>query len=64
MADIVISEFMDDAAVACLAARTPPPCARDLVDRPGDLRTAITDARVLIVGDHIRVDAALPCVRH
>lgn len=59
MAEIVISEFMDDAAVAQLAARADTLYARDLVDRPDDLRAALADARALIVRNRTKVDAAL-----
>ncbi len=59
MPEIVICEFMDDAAVAALSAQLPILYARDLVDRPGDLRDALTDARALIVRNRTKVDAGL-----
>lgn len=59
MADIVISEFMDEAAVARLVARADTLYARDLVDRPDDLRAALAGARALIVRNRTKVDAAL-----
>jgi (S)-sulfolactate dehydrogenase len=57
--EIVVSEFMDDDAVAALNARAPTLYARDLVDRADDLRAALTDARALIVRNRTRVNAAL-----
>jgi (S)-sulfolactate dehydrogenase len=59
MAEIVISEFMDDAAVARLAARTSTFYAPDLVDRVADLRAELMDARALIVRNRTQVNAAL-----
>lgn len=59
MATIVISEFMDDAAVASLAAHAATLYARDLVDRPTDLRAALADARALIVRNRTRIDQNL-----
>lgn len=56
---IVISEFMDEAAVAALAARFDVHYAPTLVDRPADLATEVRDADALIVRNRTRVDAAL-----
>jgi (S)-sulfolactate dehydrogenase len=56
---IVISEFMDEAAVAALAARFDVHYAPTLVDRPADLATEVHDADALIVRNRTRVDAAL-----
>ena len=59
MADIVISEFMDEGALAAhldgMAYRYDPA----LVDRPDDLLAAIADARGLIVRNRTQVSAAL-----
>lgn len=59
MHEIVISEFMDDAAVdrlrQCHATLYDPA----LVDRPGDLAAAVAGARALAVRNRTRVDAAL-----
>jgi len=57
--EIVISEFMDDAAVATLAAQASTLYERDLVDRSADLRGALGEARALIVRNRTRVDAGL-----
>jgi (S)-sulfolactate dehydrogenase len=59
MPAVVICEFMDAAAVSMLAVHTPTLYAHDLVDRPADLREALTDARALIVRNRTRVDASL-----
>ncbi|MHB8495332.1 MAG: NAD(P)-dependent oxidoreductase [Casimicrobiaceae bacterium] len=56
---IVISEFMDDAAVADLAWRFDVVYDRDLVDRPADLRGRLADAEALIVRNRTQVDFAL-----
>ncbi|MDQ2916378.1 MAG: hydroxyacid dehydrogenase [Pseudomonadota bacterium] len=56
---IVISEFMDNAAVAELATRFDVCYDKDLVDRPGDLAMALADADALIVRNRTSVDAAL-----
>ena len=56
---IVISEFMDEAAVAALAARFDVHYAPTLVDRPADLASEVRDADALIVRNRTRVDAAL-----
>ena len=56
---IVISEFMDDAAVADLARRFDVVYERDLVDRHADLRAGLADADALIVRNRTQVDVAL-----
>ena len=56
---IVISEFMDDAAVADLARRFDVRYEKDLVDRPDALRAELPDADALIVRNRTCVDAAL-----
>ena len=58
MPDIVISEFMDEAAVRDLGPRD---VLYDpaLVDRPEDLRAAMADARALIVRNRTQVRGAL-----
>lgn len=59
MADIVISEFMDDAAVGDLAGDYDVLYDAGLVDRPADLAAALSDARALIVRNRTQVNAAL-----
>ncbi len=59
MADIVITEFMDDAVAAELAATHDVLYRKDLVDRPDDLVREAAQARALIVRNRTRVDAAL-----
>ncbi len=59
MAEIVISEFMEEKAVADLAADFPVLYDPVLVDRPGELRRALGDARALIVRNRTRVDRPL-----
>lgn len=59
MSDIVVSEFMDEAAVATLAARHPTHYDPTLVDRPDDLAERIPAARALIVRNRTEVNAAL-----
>ena len=56
---IVISEFMDETAVATLAARFDVLYDRDLVDRPDELQVALADADALIVRNRTSVDAPL-----
>jgi len=56
---IVISEFMDAAAVADLAARFTVCYDRDLVDRPDDLAVELADADALIVRNRTSVDTDL-----
>jgi (S)-sulfolactate dehydrogenase len=57
LADIVISEFMDEAAVEGLRADFDLLYAPDLVDRPEDLKAALAGARALIVRNRTRVTA-------
>jgi (S)-sulfolactate dehydrogenase len=59
VADIVITEFMDDAVAAELAASHDVLYEKDLVDRPEDLAREAAQARALIVRNRTRVDAAL-----
>lgn len=56
---IVISEFMDDPAVAALATRYSVLYDRTLVDRRGELLTLLADASALIVRNRTRVDEDL-----
>ena len=56
---IVISEFMDEEAVASLASRFDVRYDKALVDRPGELAREVRDADALIVRNRTRVDAAL-----
>ncbi len=57
--DVVISEFMEDAAVAGLAAEFDVHYDDGLVDRPDELRSLLGTARGLIVRNRTRVDTAL-----
>ena len=59
MADIVISEFNDDAAVSDLARDYEVLYDPALVDRPADLAAALSDARALIVRNRTQVTAEL-----
>lgn len=59
MADIVISEFMDRAAVDDLAASFDVLYDPGLVDRPGDLNRVVAEARALIVRNRTQVRGAL-----
>jgi (S)-sulfolactate dehydrogenase len=59
MAEIVISEFMDEAAVDALRREFDVRYEPDLVDRPDDLLEAVADARALIVRNRTRVTASL-----
>ena len=56
---VVISEFMDPAAVAALAARFDVRYDRELVDRPHDLALDLASADALIVRNRTQVDASL-----
>ncbi|WP_144630318.1 hydroxyacid dehydrogenase [Bordetella genomosp. 13] len=56
---IVISEFMDEAAVRALSARCTVRYEPDLVDRRNDLLAACADADALIVRNRTQVDAAV-----
>ncbi|CAN5169203.1 N/A [soil metagenome] len=59
MADIVITEFMDEAAVADLRRTYSVLYEADLVDRPGDLSAGLAEARALIVRNRTQVRGAL-----
>ncbi len=59
MATIVISEFMDEAAVARLAARHATSYDPTLVDRPAALAAAVADARALVVRNRTQVRGEL-----
>ena len=59
MAAIVITEFMDEPAVAVLAERHETDYAPTLVDRRTELLAALADTRALIVRNRTRVDAGL-----
>jgi (S)-sulfolactate dehydrogenase len=59
MADVVISEFMDDAAVQRLAARYQTIYDPELVDAPRRLAGLVTEARALIVRNRTQVRAPL-----
>ncbi|MFQ5972427.1 MAG: hydroxyacid dehydrogenase [Alphaproteobacteria bacterium] len=59
MADIVISEFMDERAVDSLRRDFNVLHDPTLVDRPGDLSAALADSRGLIVRNRTRVDGGL-----
>jgi (S)-sulfolactate dehydrogenase len=56
---IVISEFMDDAAVSRLAAKHDTLYDKGLVDRPDALAAALVDADALIVRNRTKVDRSL-----
>jgi (S)-sulfolactate dehydrogenase len=56
---IVISEFMDEAAVAALAAHHATEYDRNLVDRREELAARLADADALIVRNRTQVDAEL-----
>lgn len=59
MAEIVITEFMDEAAVEDLRRDFDVLYEPDLVDRPGDLLEALASARALVVRNRTRVTAEL-----
>ena len=59
MADVVISEFIDEAALAELSARWTVLNDPGLVDRPADLPAVLAEARALIVRNRTQVTAAL-----
>jgi (S)-sulfolactate dehydrogenase len=59
VADIVITEFMDDAIASELAGSHEVLYEPDLADRPNDLAAALPDCRALIVRNRTRVDGAL-----
>ena len=56
---IVISEFMDEAAVSTLSARFAVLYDKTLVDRRDELRAQLRDAAALIVRNRTQVDPAL-----
>jgi (S)-sulfolactate dehydrogenase len=56
---IVISEFMDEAAVAALAAHHATEYDRDLVDRREELKAKLIDADALIVRNRTQVNGEL-----
>lgn len=55
MPDIVISEFMNDAAVAVLSAKYDVLYDPDLVDKPDELASALINAKALIVRNRTQV---------
>ena len=59
MATIIITEFMDDAAVARLSARHDTLYDPKLVDDPGRLALLLPEARALIVRNRTQVRGAL-----
>ncbi|MFN5009721.1 MAG: NAD(P)-dependent oxidoreductase [Gammaproteobacteria bacterium] len=59
MADIVISEFMDEAAIRELLPGRDVLYDAKLVDRPADLAAALADARALVVRNRTQVRGAL-----
>ena len=59
MAEIVISEFMDDASVDRIQKLHDTLYAPDLVDRPDDLAAALGDARAWIVRNRTKVTGAM-----
>ncbi len=59
MPDVVITEFMDEAAVARLAARFDTHYAPDLVENPAAIPALIGDARALVVRNRTQVTAEL-----
>jgi (S)-sulfolactate dehydrogenase len=59
MADIVISEFMDEAAIRDLLPGRDVLYDAKLVDRPADLAAALTDTRALVVRNRTQVRGAL-----
>ena len=59
MADIVISEFMDEAAIRELLPGRDVLYDAKLVDRPADLSAALADARALVVRNRTQVRGAL-----
>jgi len=59
MADIVITEFMDETPIHDLARRHDTLYRPDLADRPEELLAALADARALIVRNRTQVREAL-----
>src|SRR5258705_11489325 len=58
---VVITEFMDEAAVASLAARFDVSYDATLVDRPKELKALLAHADAVVVRNKTQVDAALLC---
>ena len=58
-AEVVVCEFMDEAAVSRIAERHETLHDPGLVDRPDDLARAIAGARALLVRNRTRIDAGL-----
>ena len=56
---VVITEFMDETAVAGLATKHETFYDRNLVDRPGELRARVVAADALVVRNRTQVNAAL-----
>ena len=56
---VVIAEFMDEAAVAVLAAGHDTLYDASLVEREADLRAACADAEALVVRNRTQVNRAL-----
>jgi (S)-sulfolactate dehydrogenase len=59
MPDIIITEFMDPTAVDATAKNYDVHYDSQLVDKPDELKTLLTDARGLVVRNRTRVDAEL-----
>jgi (S)-sulfolactate dehydrogenase len=59
MPAVVITEFMDEDAVAAIAARWPTEYGAALVDDPAALRALLADARALIVRNRTQVNEDL-----
>lgn len=59
MADIVVSEFMDEAALSPLGLEFDVLYEPDLVDRPDALHASLTDAKAIIVRNRTQVDRVL-----
>ena len=59
MTDIVITEFMDDAAVAALKARYSVHHDPDLFGKPDELAQLVADVAALIVRNQTQVRGAL-----
>jgi (S)-sulfolactate dehydrogenase len=59
MSDIVISEFMDEAAIANVLAGRDVLYDASLVDHPADLHAALADCRALVVRNRTQVRGAL-----
>ena len=59
LAEVVVTEFMDAAAIAALRADFAVLYDPGLVDRPDDLTEAVTSARGLVVRNRTQVKGAL-----